>query len=339
MNDSFRYWYQPRAEELGATSIEFLKKLEGPAHLHIVGRDSSRCRAVVTLLHGNEPSGTIAIHHLLKQGLVPVVDMHCFIVNVKSALEPPGFFHRMLPGTRDFNRCFYSDNTDDEAGRVTKLLLELLRELRPECVVDIHNTSGVGPAFSVTTFMDARHDALASLFTHRLIVTDLKLGALMEISETLCPTVTIECGGAQQETSHQLAQEGLRKYFLIDNVLTLSKADFDIEYFRNPTRLELKTDLPLYYGEQSLDSNGLTLKSNIESHNFGKVVAGTELGFIAPELFANLTAVNTQGQEQLFEYFQAGDGILRPTCDLRLFMVTGNPAIAKSDCLFYFIKA
>lgn len=337
MSDPFRYWFQPKAEEVGDSTVEFLNLLGGPAHLHIAGRDSSRRRAVVTLLHGNEPSGAIAIHRLLMQARVPAVDMHCFIINIKAALEPPGFCHRMLPDTRDLNRCFGPSYIDDEAGRVTKNLLDLLNELQPECVIDIHNTSGAGPAFSVTTFMDARHDALASLFTHRLIVTDLKLGALMEISETLCPTVTIECGGAQEEASHRLAEEGLEKYFVLDNTLALANSDFDIEYFRNPVRLELKTDLPVYYGEQSLDPNGLTLKTDIETHNFGEVTPETKLGFLARELFTHLSAENTQGEEKLFECFQVVDNVLRPKRDLRLFMVTGNPVIAKSDCLFYFI--
>ena len=53
----------------------------------------------------------------------------------------------------------------------------------PEAVIDLHNTSGSGPSFGVCTHMDRQHDALVSLFTQRLIVSNLGLGALMEISE------------------------------------------------------------------------------------------------------------------------------------------------------------
>ena len=195
-DSSFQYWKDPDIQNIGDTAVEFLNKLHGPTHIHISGNDPSRCRAVVTLLHGNEPSGFHAIFDTLKRQIKPVVDIHYFIPSVDAAKQAPGFIYRMLPHQKDLNRCFSTPFGDTEQDLLAQDLLENLKSFNPESVIDIHNTSGSSPSFGVTTFMDERHDALVSLFTHRTIVTDLPLGSLMEISRFMMPTVTIECGGA-----------------------------------------------------------------------------------------------------------------------------------------------
>lgn len=335
----FHYWHAPTPEDVGATATEFLHQLDGPAHLFIPGRDSSRCRAVVTLLHGNEPSGFIGLHHLLRKAPQAAVDLHCFVINVAAAKGPPGFFYRMLPGEADLNRCFKPPYGDSPASRLAKGLLDTLEQFQPEAVVDIHNTSGSGPGFGVTTFMDPRHEALVSLFTHRIIVTDLSLGALMEISETRFPTVTVECGGAQDLESHRLAEEGLAAFAEREDVLTPPAADFSLEFFYNPIRLEMHEGVSVSYREQASPEHEITLLPAVEQHNFGYVEAGTPLGFVQGELRQLLTARDSRGNEKLEEFFSKSEGRLVPTRTLKLFMVTTNPEIASKDCLFYLVPA
>lgn len=97
---------------------DLLCALPGPTHIQLLGRDGSRCRVVVTLSHGNEPSGLSAVHALLRQGIEPTVDIHIFIVNVNvdAARAQPFFSHRMLPGDRDLNRCFKAPFGNDRSG-------------------------------------------------------------------------------------------------------------------------------------------------------------------------------------------------------------------------------
>lgn len=332
----FQHWLDPKPDELAGTLHEFLHSLKGPAHIQIRGQDRSRNRALVTLLHGNEPSGLTALYHLLKQGIQPAVDVHCFIPAVQTAQAVPEFSLRMLPGARDLNRCF-KPPFDGPEGALAKALLDRLRALQPEALLDIHNTSGSGPSFAVTTYMDAKHDALTSLFTNRVIVTDLKLGALMEISEALLPTVTIECGGAQDEESSRLAEDGLRRYFTEDDVLSPAATDFGLEFFYNPIRLELSDGGQIAYGDQALTSKGITLKPDIEHHNFSEVTPQTPLGYLNADALQWLTAKNTRGENVLKRHFEVRDGVFFPRHQLKLFMITSNPVIAKSDCLFYLV--
>ncbi len=335
----FYYWENPQPDAIGRTVIEFLKRLPGPTHIHVTGADSSRCRAVATLLHGNEPSGLQAVFEALRQRITPIVDIHYFIPSVDAARQAPGFIYRMLPHQKDLNRCFREPFGDSEQDLLAQDLLQRLKKYNPECVIDIHNTSGSSPSFGVTTFMDERHDALASLFTHRMIVTDLLLGSLMEISEAMMPTVTIECGGVEDTESSLMATEGLLKYITYADVLSIKHTDMSLEFFHNPLRVELLDGSDIAYGDHSLIDDGVTLLADIEHHNFGYVGPDNRLGFVSGDLAANLTVMDIHGKEKLFDYFVLEEGELYPARRLKLFMVTTNPEIARKDCLFYLVEA
>ncbi|TDG14224.1 succinylglutamate desuccinylase [Seongchinamella unica] len=308
--------------------------MDGPTCILLQGKDSSRTRAMVTLLHGNEPSGAIALHRYLRNGCRPAVNVVCVVASVGAALEPPLFSHRMLPRARDLNRCFRPP-FDDAQGVLAEEILEILRLHAPEAVVDMHNTSGTGPAFGVCTFMDRHHEALVSLFTQRLIISSLGLGALMEISEETCPTVTVEVGGRLDEEAHALAYEGLCRFFEAPEVLSPGDTDWGLELLQDPIRLELKDNVTLTYADAPCDNYDITLRPDIEHHNFGGVSTDTLLGWARAEAQQLFTAQDAGGRCAVSRLVRVSDGRLYPAQPLKLFMITNNAAIAHSDCLFY----
>jgi len=333
----FHRMINPGPEDIGATAVEFLRSLPGPTHIHVHGKQRHRSRAMATLLHGNEPSGLFAIFEVLKQKIRPLMDMHFFILNVDAAKQSPGFIYRMLPHCKDLNRSFQDPFDESEEDQLAQALLGELARLAPESLIDVHNTSGSSPAFGVTTFMDELHDSLVSLFTHRLIVTDLRLGALMEVSDAMMPTVTIECGGAQDRESNLLATEGLIRYMTIEDVLGNDHSDMTLEFFHNPIRMELVAGSDIAFGDHRLVRDGVTLLPDIENHNFGYVGPDDLLGFVSGGLTANLSAKHINGDQCLLDYFRLQGEQLFPRTRLKLFMVTSNPEIARKDCLFYFV--
>ena len=319
----------------GGSNVEsFLRGLDGPACLFLSGQDSGRTRALVTLLHGNEPSGAMALHRWLQSGQHPAVNVVCIVASVAAALEAPLFSHRMLPRARDLNRCFRPP-FDDAQGALAEEILEILRLHHPEAVVDLHNTSGSGPAFGVCTHMDRQHDALVSLFTRRLIVSNLGLGALMDISEDACPTVTVEVGGRLDEQAHELAYEGLCRYFLAPQVLDQGATEWGLEVLRDPIRLELNDNVTLTYADQPSPNYDITLKTDIEHYNFGTVSPDTLLGWARGTERALFSALDAGGSCAVTRLVRIDNGELYPARPLKLFMITNNAAIAESDCLFY----
>lgn len=329
-----RYWYNPSSDMVGDTVEAFLQEMAGPTLIHIPGRDRSRKRAMCTLLHGNEPSGTRGVFRFLKENIEPAVDLLCFIGSVRTALHEPMFFYRHLPEDKDLNRCFKEPFECDQ-GRLAKAILDILQDMNPEALIDIHNTSGMGPCFSVSMKQDPEHEALTSLFTDRMLVTGLKLGALFEYSERNVPTVTIECGGAQDPHADNIAYEGIVRFATQESVLTPQAADWDLEVLREPVRLELRQDASITYSEAEDVYADVTLPPDVEHHNFGRILPDVPLGWVKPESWDKLIVKTPGGIDVKDKVLRLEGNRLYPAQALKLFMITTNATIAKSDCLFY----
>ncbi|MFC6671384.1 succinylglutamate desuccinylase/aspartoacylase domain-containing protein [Marinobacterium aestuariivivens] len=280
-DDRISIQHNPDPAGIARTPQDFLRQLDGPTLIVVDGEDNDRCRALSTLLHGNELSGLRALHGWLRRGERPRVRMLLFILSVSTALADPLFSHRQLPGERDINRCFRPP-FGDRPGRVAEQLLELLEEYKPECMIDIHNTTGMNPAFGVATHEDPAHEALVALFTRRLIITDIRLGALMEISRPEFPVVTIECGGNRDPAADRLAVQGVLRYLQQDEVLQLPAAGLHLDLYHHPVRLELSPETEIRFADEPDPDADITVPRHLERYNFGQVGAGTFLFWLGP---------------------------------------------------------
>ncbi|MFN2329286.1 MAG: succinylglutamate desuccinylase/aspartoacylase family protein [Chromatocurvus sp.] len=338
MKRRFTFLHNPGEQDLAQTPEALLSRYGGPLCIKVDGEDSSRCRALVTLLHGNEPSGLHAIWQWLRDGERPAVNILLVIASVSAALYEPLFSHRMLPRARDLNRCFRPP-FEDEQGRLAEEILALLELHAPEAVVDMHNTSGRGPDFAVVAFDDPRHDAIVGLFTHRLVVCSLGLGALMESSSDTCPIVTVEVGGREDPGAHGIALAGLQRFARSADIPWRRSEAPRLEKLNAPLRLELRAGVTLTYADSPQRGHDVTLNPVIEHHNFGTVTVDTPLGWSnadSPHLFQARDAAGLCAVRQLVKVI---DGVLYPAQPLVLFMITTHAGIAESDCLFYAVSA
>ncbi len=339
MTIALNKFIDPDPKDIGNDIYEFLEFLGGPSEIFLTGENTCRTRAFVTLLHGNEPSGTMALFKWLKSGHRPAVNIVCIVASVEAARIEPTFSQRILAGQRDLNRCF-KPPYEDEAGKLARAILDRLEEVEPEALIDMHNTSGTGPSFGVAIYMDQQHDALTALFTQRLIVTHLRLGALMEVTEYLCPTVTVECGGRLDDSAHEIAWRGLKAYFGHEQVLSSGPHDWGLEILTNPVRLEIQSPVSLCFADEPSPEHDLTLLPSIEHFNAGVTKADTQLGWIKqPELDTAFQSKNSTQACVVNELVYANQGALYTKRDLKLFMITTNPSIAKMDCLLYAVKS
>lgn len=221
-------------------------------------------------------------------------------------------------------------------------LLDIIRRVRPEAVIDLHNTSGDGPAFAVAVEEQPIHMDIAILFTHRLIITDIRLGALMESRDLNCPVVTIECGGAAQALSDTIARQGLKRFMmeaeLARPMLPDSEKLAERDIYRHPVRMELKPTGRLCYAEEPCPDMDITLPLHLDRRNFGIVGPDSPLAWLNKQGIESLRVVDASGRDVIDQYFVSRDGKLYPRIFLKLFMVTTNPLIAVSDCIFYAVK-
>lgn len=324
-------WEVPLPNEVGDTVEAFLEQLVKPTVLWFPGKDTSRTRALSTLLHGNESSGVRALHRWIKEAHVPEVNLFCFVGAVQAAITEPYFSNRCMPGWRDLNRCFRPPFLGPD-GAVAEAVLEDLRQAKPEALLDIHNTSGRSPAYGVTTVGGTQQESLTGLFSDHLIVTDLRLGTLMEATEKEWPTVTIECGGANNHLSHEVAYQGLMRYASVPRLDALSRG---IIVAHHPLRVEIRPGLSIAYGTEAVVGADLTLPLEVDLYNFGVMSSDDHLGWVGERGMDVLFTKDALGRDRSSEIFTIQDGDLRLVKPSRIMMATTLPEIAQSDCLFY----
>ncbi|MDR4495657.1 MAG: succinylglutamate desuccinylase [Nitrospirales bacterium] len=333
MKDAHRLptWEGPKPDEVGETVEDFLQKLGRPSLLWFPGKDSSRTRAFSTLLHGNESSGVRALHRWIKEGHEPAVNLLCFIGVVHAILTEPFFSTRSVPGWRDLNRCFRPPFEGPDGAIAESLLLEF-RSVKPEALIDVHNTSGRSPAYGVTTRGGRQQEFLTSLFSDHLVVTDLQLGALMEATEHDWPTVTIECGGANNHLSHEVAYQGFARYASAES---LQHATPGVTVVHHPLRVEIRPGSTIVYGTERRAGTDLCLPLDVDLFNFGILTFQDSLGWVGPKGLDVLYTKDAQGCDRSREIFSIHEQTLRLVKPSRIMMATTRQDIAQSDCLFY----
>ncbi len=278
-----------------------------------------------------------AIHRWIRERRQPATNITVVMGAVDAARAEPLFYYRQLPGTRDLNRCFNPPYVDRQ-GEIAKAMLQCIREQSPEAIVDMHNTSGSSAAFAVSVGDSKEQQALVAHFCDRMVVTDLRLGSLTE-QDFDCPIVTIECGGARDDASDVIAQEGLENYFTEDDLYAASAEQGNkVSLFRNPLRLELAGHSRIEYAERPLHDRDVTVRHDIERFNFVPLGSTDMLGWLDANGLANLRIGSDYQPHDVEEFFRVREGILFPTRSMRVFMATTRPDIAASDCLFYFVS-
>ncbi|WP_353518941.1 succinylglutamate desuccinylase/aspartoacylase family protein [Thalassotalea sp. SU-HH00458] len=332
------YLNNPDPITLKADFKQFLLSLDVPTVIDVAGKHVDKCRVIVTLLHGNEPSGLIAIHRWLTSlGELPKpqTNIRFIICSVEAANASPLLSHRFLAHGNDLNRCFGISRNDGYYARA-RLIEEAIREVTPEFVVDLHNCSGSSPAFAVSPILSMKEIALTSFFCDAVILSGLQIGALTEQAFS-CPTITIECGGSNDEQAHEVAFEGIQNIAECPPNVNFPQKK-SVEIICKPLRLTLKNNVELTYSHHYEGESGVTLLDNIEQFNYGGAHQGQMLGWLDSKGLKNLQLLNEDQENVIDEFFTLRDNQLVCATHLRIFKATTNEFIAKNDCLFYVVK-
>ena len=334
MKQVLRVFDDPAPAAIPADFVDFLRWLGGPALLHISGIDNTRKRALSVLVHGNETSGARALHRWLCLGRRPRVSLLCFVSGVEAALCEPLLSQRFVPGERDLNRCFRPP-FNDRPGHIAQAMLAVLQAERPDCLVDMHNTSAPSPAFAIAPHEDVAHEALGALFCNNLVITEITLGALMESSGDPCPAITVECGATGDPRAEQVAWEGLQRYLHDEAVPGVPAPDSHLELFHRPVRLELEPGTLLAWGDGPVVGADLTVRTDLERFNFTTVEPDLVIGWLGPRGLDPLRVSDRMGRNRCDEWFRIQDGRFHTKESVRLFMVTSSLKMAMDDCLLY----
>ena len=323
-----------RRDRIPADPLAFLDSLEGPTVWRVGGKDPSRVRMVTTLLHGNEPSGFLAIHDWLRSGEYPETDVVFVIAHVEAASHHPVFTHRRLPERRDLNRCFLGP-FDDVEGEIARGILDVIADVKPEAVIDLHNNTGHNPAYGVGIEPTREALTLTALFGRDFVWSHLVLGALLEAVKD-CPAVTLEVGKSHDAGADRVAREGLSRFLTAKTLFESGGPDPDVRVLLMPMRARLVPGTTLVMSNVPDAGADLTMPDDLDRHNFETVPTGSRVGWVKGEA-CPLELVDEEGVDRAPEYFEVKGGELVAKRPFMPIMITVDAVVAASDCLFYVV--
>jgi len=326
-----------RPERIPARVEDFLGLLGGPALISVKGRDTRRTRIVATLLHGNEPSGLRAVHAWLRTGHVPAVNTLIFVAAIRTALTPPGFAHRFLPGRDDLNRC-WSPPFEARAGAFAHEVLRLLRESNAESLVDLHNNTGHNPSYGVGPVSGAAELNLVSFFAERFVHSPLQLGTLVEATRHDFPSVTVECGCSGDPVADASALAGLELYLAEECLEERQVGAKRMQVFVDPVRVNLRDGLELAFGDGPVAGADFTVARDLDRHNFERLAREVAIGWLGARGVWPVEALGREGRDLSRDFFDVRDGVLETRRSLIPIMMTSNRSNALADCLFYVVQ-
>lgn len=315
-----------------------LESLPGASIARIEGQDRQRTRAIVTLLHANEPSGFKALHRLIRERIQPRTNIAVVVASVTAAQAPPLLSRRHLPSEEDLNRCFAAP-FDTRQRLLAESILRYLRDLQPEVVIDSHNTSSHSEPFCVAHNDSTAVRVWANTFSPRLVVLQSQLGTLLEQPIGDAPVVTVEFGSWMDPRVDDIAYDALRRLFDIDNPAVAVRDQRPTRQItlHRPRRLLVDKPLKLHYRAGMADqdeSEQLTLINSIDQCNFKMLAPGTTLGWCSsPRLPIRLD----HAAESATDYLTVKDSVITTSVPLMLFMATTDATIAMEDCIAYLV--
>ncbi len=325
---------QPSDALIGATPEAMLRALGQSSALLVPGADRSRTRVCVVLLHGDEPSGLVAMHRWLRDGLEPTTDLLFIVGAVEAALEHPGLAHRTVPGGPDLNRVF---GPGAPPHAFAEQVLALIGQLSCELLVDLHNTSGRTRAYGISTRMDPVRRGLASLFAGYIFFTKIRIGTLLEAVEKRFPCITVECGRAGADSANDTAYRGITRFAALNRPDDLIEPGGDVTVLEDPIRVLVADDIRLEFGCERRNDTDITLESDIDRFNLVTLEAGHRLGWLGTTGRWPFVAIDHTGADVSREYFADYHGEFIVTRPVVPIMMTTDPAAAANDCLCYMV--
>lgn len=334
MSDVLKLLDAPVPGSIPEDPLAFLASLDRPTAWRVPGRDRSRVRVVTTLLHGNEPSGFLAMQDWFRRGTRPAVDAVCVLANVEAARTHPVFTHRSAPGRRDLNRCFLGPWGDPE-GELARAILDLVGDCGPEALLDLHNNTGRNPPYAVGVEPTPHALELTAMFGEAFVWSHLTLGALFEAVRD-CPALTVEVGKSGDADADRVARLGMSRFLETDPLFgTISSPRLRV--LKMPMRARILPERRLVMAQRRDPHADFTMPDDLDRHNFETIPAGSRIGWVRGE-GCPLQLVDEDGNDLAADFFsRRGDELIarRPFIPI---MVTVDAAIAASDCAFYVVQ-
>jgi succinylglutamate desuccinylase len=295
-----------------------------PTLIHLKGKNPEAL-FISTLLHGNETTGFYALQRFLAnfKSELPPRDLYILIGNTAAARSQV----RHLPHQLDFNRIWH-----DSSHPLTSAVEEVLASGPIAACVDIHNTTGMNPPYSVIHRLDDRCLAFAQMFSSNIIYFEQPKEALSVALSRRHLAITIECGLSTNADSVHQVLEFLNRL----SVLNIS----ELEMTQRPDVYESfgRIFIPekAHFAFDSVSHVDLSIVSDIEKYNFVEIKPGTLVGHYFSDQRLQLMDVNNSDIGD--SYFDYNNGEIRLKQAVTPSLLTSDPQVVRQDVLGYLMN-
>ncbi|MEE9354677.1 MAG: M14 family metallopeptidase [Methylococcaceae bacterium] len=304
-----------------------------PTLFHLKGKQTQPI-FVSVMLHGNEPTGFLALQTLLKkyqQQTLPR-SLSFFLGNTLAAKEKM----RRLPEQPDYNRVWPgTEQAQSPESLMMKNIIANMQQRQILLSVDIHNNTGLNPHYACVNKLDDPFLQLASLFSRLVVYFTRPKGVQSAALAELCPAVTLECGQPGQHYGVDHAVQFLETCLTIDHLPDRPVAPRDIDVFRTVAQVTVKKDCRFSFNDDSVD---LLLSRELEKLNFTEVATGTIFGKVANLNELPLIALDQSGTNRTDDFFDLESNHLIFKKKAMPSMLTLNETIIRQDCLCYLME-
>jgi succinylglutamate desuccinylase len=307
--------------------------LPEPTLIHLSGKQAAPL-FVSVLLHGNEPTGFMAMQLLLKkyQGKQLPRSLSIFFGNVTAA----GHNLRRLDNQHDYNRIWPGTESPDCAETaLAQEIFDVMKKRNVFASIDIHNNTGLNPHYACINDLDNQFLQLASLFGRLIVYFIRPKGVQSGAFAQICPAVTLECGRPDQHHGIEHALEFLSSCLRLTELPQHPILPQDIDLFH--TVAQVKIDDHVNFSFDQVDT-GLLLNEDLERMNFTEVSPGTALGTTKNTATMPLIAKDEYGNDVTDHFFSFQNGELQINRLTMPSMLTLDERVIRQDCLCYLME-
>lgn len=332
--------------EVGAE--ELYQHLPGPTLIHVQGEQDPPL-LVSVLLHGNEPTGWLAVQRLLGESRRLPRSLSLLIGNVAAAR----YGVRHLPEQPDFNRIWQGGHRPEH--RMAEQVMVAMRRRGLWAAVDIHNNTGRNPHYACVSRLTDPVLGLAGLFGGTVLYYTRPAGLLAMALGELGPAVVLECGLPHEEEGTRHAYEFLQQCLGLDGIPAPHRSTLDLYESVGVVKVTGGVTLGFVeaWGELSVEDlkkAPLWLPQDLDRLNFCELPPGTVLGWA--ETLEVLDVRDPQGEDVGDVFFELNPQMGSPknskensswgaVCTRRpllLAMLTLDEQVIHQDCLCYLMQ-
>ncbi len=304
-----------------------------PTLFHLEGKHKQPM-FISVLLHGNEPTGFLALQKLLlkyKDTELPR-SLSLFLGNTKAA----SFGLRRLENQPDFNRIWPgTELAESEESRVMQEIVDIMKQRGVFASIDIHNNTGLNPHYACINRTDNQYLQLANLFGRLVVYFIRPKGVQSAAFAELCPAVTLECGKPGHQYGVEHAFQYLSSCIHLSQIPDSAVPAQAIYLYHTVAQVKINNDISFSFENNESE---LFLDKDLERMNFTEIPAGTRLGTVFNHRSIPMTAKDENGEIVTEQFFSITDNALQLAKNTMPSMLTLDERVIKQDCFCYLME-